>query len=523
MGLTFNPFTGTLDFTGSGGGGGGTIGGTIAAPQVAFGTGADTIGGDANLIYDTTTYATPVLQQLASVLVIGNTAAGLGAAPDQPWGLYVGNGTYACGANAGCPSIQFEQNLTDGVPTSPWESDIEFTSPNDLNLVGMHAFYLGLKGTKNYSTDAAYLPISDVLAVPAISTTGVVDQVGAFATSGAIRAGSTVGQYFGVFAGNVNVDATATATTVYSFYAADQLSPFGIRATNFYPLWVDSDGVYRIRQDNTFNSKYQAIPALYNPQFTKYTPGAANYERIVQQWESNVATVTTEAGGTGTLRALNLGDSGVQVQVNGKNLTLAGNFATSGAFAVTQTYTNTTTVTFPTSGTLLTTAGAGTSLTFPGTLSIASGKTLTASNTLTFTGTDTTSFAFPSGSDTVVVLAATQTLTNKRITKRVVTATDATSITPNTDSADITYQANTQAVSGTLTINADSGAPTNGQAWLLKVRSTNAQTFAWNGVYVGGAIPLPTVTSGGTLIDSFAFIYDTVHSVWEYTGSAVGF
>jgi len=55
------------------------------------------------------------------------------------------------------------------------------------------------------------------------------------------------------------------------------------------------------------------------------------------------------------------------------------------------------------------------------TLTIADGKTLTASNTLTLTGTDSTSFAFPGSSDTVVTLAATQTLTNKTLTSPTLT------------------------------------------------------------------------------------------------------
>jgi hypothetical protein len=57
------------------------------------------------------------------------------------------------------------------------------------------------------------------------------------------------------------------------------------------------------------------------------------------------------------------------------------------------------------------------------TLTIADGKTLTASNSLTFTGTDATSFAFPGTSGTVVTLDATQTLTNKSLTSPVVTGT----------------------------------------------------------------------------------------------------
>lgn len=122
----------------------------------------------------------------------------------------------------------------------------------------------------------------------------------------------------------------------------------------------------------------------------------------------------------------------------------------------------------------------------------------------------------------VVTPTGTQTLINKRITKRVTTASDATSITPNSDNVDMTYQSNTQAL-GTLTINADAGTPTNGQAWLLKIKSTNVQTFAWNAVFVGGTVALPTVTTGGGKIDNWAFIYDSVNSVWEFTGSAGGF
>ena len=59
-----------------------------------------------------------------------------------------------------------------------------------------------------------------------------------------------------------------------------------------------------------------------------------------------------------------------------------------------------------------------------GTLTIANGKTLTASNSLAFTGTDGTSFAFPGSSDTVVTLSAAQTLTNKTLTAPTIAAND---------------------------------------------------------------------------------------------------
>jgi hypothetical protein len=122
----------------------------------------------------------------------------------------------------------------------------------------------------------------------------------------------------------------------------------------------------------------------------------------------------------------------------------------------------------------------------------------------------------------VVTASSTDTLTNKRITKRVTTAADATSITPNTDNCDITYQANTQGA-GTLTINADAGTPTNGQSWLLKMKSTNVQTFSWNALYAGGDTALPTATTGSSQIDYYSFIYDTVDSKWHFTGKATNF
>ena len=110
--------------------------------------------------------------------------------------------------------------------------------------------------------------------------------------------------------------------------------------------------------------------------------------------------------------------------------------------------------------------------------------------------------------------------------RRVTTVADATSITPDTRYCDVTYQANTRST-GTLTINADAGIaggpPLNNQAWTLKIKSTNVQTFSWNTAYRGGSVPLPTATTGGAKIDYFSFLYDGVNSKWHYTGNSLGF
>lgn len=55
------------------------------------------------------------------------------------------------------------------------------------------------------------------------------------------------------------------------------------------------------------------------------------------------------------------------------------------------------------------------------TLTVANGKTLTANNSLSFSGTDATTFTFPGTTDTVVTLAAAQTLTNKTLTSPTLT------------------------------------------------------------------------------------------------------
>ena len=128
----------------------------------------------------------------------------------------------------------------------------------------------------------------------------------------------------------------------------------------------------------------------------------------------------------------------------------------------------------------------------------------------------------PAVTDTLAAIAATQTLTNKRVTRRVVTAADATSITPNTDNADETRQTNTQSV-GTLTINADAGTPTDGQGWVLVIKSTNIQTFSWNAIFVGGTVALPTATTGSSKMDMYSFKYSTINSKWNFIGNALGF
>lgn len=128
---------------------------------------------------------------------------------------------------------------------------------------------------------------------------------GYFATT---QTGLATTNAYGVY---VDTPIGTTATNNFALWAGAQAGS----GTNSYSFWSDEQGVYRIRSDNTFDSVYQAIPALYNPQFTKYTPGAVNYERCIPggQWNGNVCQVGTEAGGTGTLRRVQFIGQSVQI------------------------------------------------------------------------------------------------------------------------------------------------------------------------------------------------------------------
>lgn len=135
-----------------------------------------------------------------------------------------------------------------------------------------------------------------------------VDQVichyGSISNTGGGTITEAIGQWFSAARG------FSPVTVLYASFVAD----LSTTATNPYYDWHDSQGVRRVKEDSTFDSVGQAIEALYNPQFEKYTAGAVNHERIILgQWNGNVAEIGTEKGGTGVLRPLRLIGSSVHL------------------------------------------------------------------------------------------------------------------------------------------------------------------------------------------------------------------
>lgn len=120
----------------------------------------------------------------------------------------------------------------------------------------------------------------------------------------------------------------------------------------------------------------------------------------------------------------------------------------------------------------------------------------------------TIDFVYTDGTDSITAHVI-------KVIPRPISMADATSFTPTADTADMNFHVNTQIV-GTLTANAPSGTPTDGQKICIRIKSTNVQTFAWDAVYRGNTtIPLPTASTGGGKTDYFHFQYNLADSKWD--------
>lgn len=109
---------------------------------------------------------------------------------------------------------------------------------------------------------------------------------------------------------------------------------------------------------------------------------------------------------------------------------------------------------------------------------------------------------------------ATATLTNKRITRRVL-ALSANSATPaiNTDNYDVVHITAQTAAINTFTTNL-SGTPGDGDELRISVTGTGAVAFTWGASFESGAATLPTTTTGTTRLDML-FYWNTETTKWR--------
>lgn len=205
----------------------------------------------------------------------------------------------------------------------------------------------------------------------------------------------------------------------------------------------------------------------------------------------------------------------------------------SGAFGTTLTVSGTTALTLPTSGTV---TAQGNTVTGTGSIVLATSPTLITptlgaalatsingniltTGSSTYTGTAAATYTFPGASATIAGLASTQTFTNKRITRRVVTTTQSATPTINTDNTDMASITGLAQAITSMTTNL-SGTANAGD--FLEVQITDngtARGITWGTSFVASTIALPTTTVISTLLHVL-FEWDATSSKWICVATA---
>lgn len=213
-----------------------------------------------------------------------------------------------------------------------------------------------------------------------------------------------------------------TAPDTVDVAAAININQTTASQTLTIPDPTTTSGSYRIPINNVGSTSFTLLS-------TVIAPGAG----ILVDWTSTAWSVIGTSSG-----ATNVTVAGGKTFTVSNTLTLAGTDGTTITFPTTSatvartdaanTFTGVQTMTSPVLITPILGVATATSYngltltTTTGTFTLTNGKTLAVTGTLTLSGTDSTVMTFPSTSQTVVGLTATQTLTNKTLTSPTMTA-----------------------------------------------------------------------------------------------------
>jgi len=119
----------------------------------------------------------------------------------------------------------------------------------------------------------------------------------------------------------------------------------------------------------------------------------------------------------------------------------------------------------------------------------------------------------------LATLAGTETLTNKRVTPRISSATSYTTDTGTSLNCDNYDEFIVTAQAGALKLNNPTGTPTDGQVLLVACTGTAARALTYGTQFQASTVPLPTTTVTTARLN-IGFIWSAATSKWICVGVA---
>lgn len=451
--------------------------GTPVNNQIGVWTGDGTLEGDTALTFDTTTdtLSTGILNLAsltASEIVITDASKNLVSASVATYPSLT-ELTYVKGVTS---AIQTQLNAKQATIT--FGTGVETALGVNVGSAGAFVTFNGALGTPSSGT------VTNLTGTAGINITGTAP------------AGTLTGA---TLAAGVTASSLTSLGTIADLRAT-LLGVAGATPTTLNPFYINvpDSGAFVV----------SGATGVANSAAMKWFAGATEKAAFTYNDLASNLRIYTIGGDIG-IYADNTTGRGITIATSSGNITMGGSLGITGTRVSKGWFTNLESTNMPTVG------GTAilTSLTAPQFTTIELGA-----------ATDTTLSRSAAGViavEGVVIpsISSTNTLTNKRVTKRTGTTTSSATPTINTDNVDEYYiTAQTEAITS-FTTNL-SGTPTLGQGLFISVIGTAARGITWGASFANGPVALPTTTVTTTQLSTF-FKWDG--SIWRCyaTGSTV--